>query len=127
MAKKQQDTRLDPVESMRVNGETFFDADGNHVQSQDVIAPPEPVPELIVPIEVSLAVQMMPAGTRIDGFMGLMRSASVEFPPHLCDRFRRLVAGLHNSHATYPGPGGKVVHVDSAADALRWLVSQLPE
>jgi len=75
----------------------------------------------------TIEISMLPAGTQLTGYMASMRSASFDLPPHLCDRFRRFVAGLHQSHATYPGVGGKTMHVDTAADAMKWLISQIPE
>lgn len=86
-----------------------------------------PVAAQVSMMSCTIEISMLPAGTQLTGYMASMRSASFDLPPHLCDRFRRFVAGLHQSHATYPGVGGKTMHVDTAADAMKWLISQIPE
>jgi len=57
----------------------------------------------------------------------LIGSIKLDLQPCLRGRFQRLVHGLQSTHATFELPGGRTMHVDSAADAIRWLISQLPE
>lgn len=103
-----------PVET--TGNVTFGDVTGH-----TTVEPP------VAAVTCEIHVNILPPGTQLTGYMATMSSASFDLPPHLKDRFRRFVAGLHQSHATYPGVGGKRMHVDSAADAMKWLISQLPE
>lgn len=91
-----------------------------------VQAPPAPMEALRL-VNHNVVVPLLPVGAPLKGYYSQMRSVNVELPPWMLGRFRRFVAGLHSTHATYPGHANKPMHVDSAADAVRWLISQLPD
>lgn len=88
---------------------------------------PSPPREALALVKHSVVVPLLPVGAPLKGYYSQMRSVNVELPPWMLGRFRRFVAGLHSTHATYPGHANKPMHVDSAADAVRWLISQLPD
>ncbi len=135
MAKKRQDqTADDPeygvlgmldsvVDAVLEQGSGVRDQGSEEKDSLDV-AEPAVLPALQM---APLSLPMLPPGSLIEGHLSRCYSVNFEFPRHLQDRFRRFVGGLHASHATYKGVADKPSHVDTPADAFKWLISQLPE
>lgn len=117
----------EPVTGPVTAVETTVEAGPVEAASETPVPPVAVVTHVASLLACEIHVNILPPGTQLTGYMATMSSASFDLPPHLKDRFRRFVAGLHQSHATYPGVGGKRMHVDSAADAMKWLISQLPE
>ena len=133
MAKKRQDQAADdPEYGVLGMPEAVVDAameKGPGVGNQGSEDAPDAAERSAVPALQIAAVSMpmLLPGSLIEGHLARCYSVNFEFPRHLQDRFRRFVGGLHASHATYKGVADKPSHVDTPADAFKWLISQLPE
>jgi hypothetical protein len=125
MAKKKNDTD-GSIDVMDIDELAGLSVDsGPAVEVPTSVPTPAPPVMKIEPCVINVVIASN--DSILTGYTATMSSVSVNFPPEIARKFRRLVAALQEEHATYIGSGGRVMHVDYGADAIKWLISQLPD
>lgn len=88
--------------------------------AEPVQAPVPPEPPKIQTLRIPFPI--IAADAPVTGYVAT--SLNMQLSPQDVGLWKRFVLALREGHAMYAAPGNVVRHVDSASDAIRWLLQQ---